>query len=123
VGVWNTTLGDIKWDRGEARPDSGIFSSPTVADGVVYVGSNDGRVYSLRAADGTVRWSVSTRGDVTASPAVVDGTVFIGSLDGGVYAIRGKNSNESTDSRPVPTGASESTDRRSSPSVRPTPLR
>ena len=122
AGVWNTTLGDLKWDRGEARPDSGIFSSPTVADGTVYVGSNDGLVYGLRAADGTVRWTVSTRGDVTASPAVVDGTVFIGSLDGGVYAIRGENGGGSADSRTSGAGSSESTDRGAPPAGRPTPL-
>lgn len=123
AGAWNTTLGEVKWDPGEARPDSGIFSSPTVADGTVYVGSNDGRVYALAAADGTVRWTVSTRGDVTASPAVVDDTVFIGSLDGGVYAIRGENGSESVGSDRPPTGASESADRRSLPPVRPTPPR
>jgi len=62
-------------------------SSPIVVDGVIYVGSTDGRIYALSAKDGSVRWSYQTRGIVRASPALADGRVICGSWDGQVYAL------------------------------------
>jgi eukaryotic-like serine/threonine-protein kinase len=62
-------------------------SSPVVADGVVYVGSTDGRIYAVAAADGKEKWHFQTRHVVRATPAVVDGRVFCGSFDGTVYAL------------------------------------
>ena len=34
-----------------------VFSSPTVVGGVVYVGSNDGKVYAIDAATGGAKWA------------------------------------------------------------------
>jgi beta propeller repeat protein len=64
-----------------------IASSPTVADGKLYVGSDDGNVYALDASTGTQIWSHATGGSVESSPAVVDGMVFVGSYDSNVYAL------------------------------------
>ena len=65
-------------------------SSPALcADGTVYVGSNDGRLYALNP-DGTLKWRFRTGEVGRSSPAVgADGTVYCGSYDGGLYAIRG----------------------------------
>lgn len=65
----------------------GFISSPSVVDGTVYVGSNDGRIYAIDAAEGTKRWQVETEWVIFASPAVVDGTVYVGGRDGNMYAI------------------------------------
>jgi outer membrane protein assembly factor BamB len=62
-------------------------SSPTVVDGVVYVGSADGRIYALSAADGKERWHFQTNHVVRATPAVVQGRVYCGSFDGNIYAL------------------------------------
>jgi Serine/threonine protein kinase len=64
-----------------------VTSSPAVVGGTVYIGSNDGKVYALEIATGSVRWTYRTGGVVGSSPAVVDGTVYIGSNDGRVYAL------------------------------------
>jgi outer membrane protein assembly factor BamB len=64
-----------------------FLSSPAVADGVVYFGSGDGRVYAVDAATGVERWHVQTGDVVHASPAVVGGVVFVGSWDGDFYAL------------------------------------
>lgn len=64
-----------------------IFSSPTVAAGVVYVGSTDGKLYAVRASDGSQVWAFTTNGAVNSSPAVWNGLVFFSSLDGNVYAL------------------------------------
>ena len=39
---------------------SNVYSSPAVANGVVYVGSYDGNVYALKAGTGAKLWSYAT---------------------------------------------------------------
>ncbi|MCW4055213.1 MAG: PQQ-binding-like beta-propeller repeat protein, partial [Candidatus Bathyarchaeota archaeon] len=65
----------------------GSVSSPAVADGILYVGSTDDRVYALNASTGNTIWSYTTGDCVFSSPCVADGKVFIGSDDGKVYAL------------------------------------
>jgi outer membrane protein assembly factor BamB/mono/diheme cytochrome c family protein len=69
------------------RTGGPVFSSPTVVDGMVCVGSDDGSVYMLDAATGSERWRFLTGDTVSSSPAVLDGVVYIGSNDGNVYAL------------------------------------
>jgi len=80
VYALDTADGSVQWEF-----DTGgrVSSSPTVADGVVFVGGRgeDGSVYALDAADGSSRWEFQaeeTFGFLSA-PTVVDGIVFIGS--------------------------------------------
>jgi outer membrane protein assembly factor BamB len=56
-----------------------VFSSPVVANGVTYVGSEDGNVYALNANTGVKLWSYNTGAGVDSSPAVANGVVYIGS--------------------------------------------
>ena len=60
-----------------------MTSSPAVANGVVYVGSNDDSIYALNASTGTLLWSYSAGESVSSSPAVADGVVYVGSLNYG----------------------------------------
>ena len=46
-----------------------------MANGVVYVGSDDENVYALNASTGAKLWSYPAGG---SSPAVVNGTLYIG---------------------------------------------
>ncbi|MEI6519941.1 MAG: PQQ-binding-like beta-propeller repeat protein [bacterium] len=65
-----------------------IYSSPALgADGTVYVGSQDKKLYAVNP-DGTQRWAFTT-GDVVWSPALgADGTVYVGSFDSNkLYAV------------------------------------
>jgi outer membrane protein assembly factor BamB len=80
-----------RWTHGT---DGGVSSSPAVAGGTVYVGSADGSVYALSAADGSEQWTYGTGDGVGSSPAVDDGTVYVGSLDGSVYALSAANGEE-----------------------------
>ncbi|RZB13734.1 hypothetical protein StrepF001_42475 [Streptomyces sp. F001] len=64
-----------------------MHSSPAVANGIVYIGSGDGRIYALNAASGNVRWTYETGDVVWSSPTVADGIVYIGSIDHRVYAL------------------------------------
>ena len=62
-------------------------SAPSIANGVVYVGSFDDSLYALNASTGELLWSYQTGGNVGYSPAVADGTVYAGSYDHTLYAF------------------------------------
>jgi len=85
------------------------FSSPAVVDGVVYIGSFDGKLYAFKA-DGCGSsscqplWSGKTGNDITSSPAVANGVVYIGSADHKLYAFAAKGCGKSACS-PLWTGA------------------
>jgi outer membrane protein assembly factor BamB len=83
----------IAWHHGTGSSTEGINSSPVVAGGVVYVGSDDGRVYAFRSRGGSQLWSSSTGGTVRSTPAVEGTRVFVGSSDGYLYAFRTDDGN------------------------------
>lgn len=65
-----------------------------MANGVVYIGSDDDNIYALDAHTGAKLWSYATGGGVDSSPAVVNGVVYVGSSDGNVYAFSLKQGQE-----------------------------
>jgi outer membrane protein assembly factor BamB len=75
-----------------ATTGNGIDSSPAVANGVVYVGSYDGKLYAyaVGCASGggtcTPLWTATTGGAIDSSPAVANGVVYVGSMDHKLYA-------------------------------------
>ena len=71
-----------------------IASSPAVANGVVYVGSDDHNLYAFDAATGAPLRVLLTGGPVTSSPAVANGVVYVGSEDGYLYAFSLPPSND-----------------------------
>lgn len=73
-----------KWHMGTLKA---ITSSPAVADGKVYVGSQDGSLYAWNGANGKLAWSYPTGGAIASSPAVANGRVFVLSSGGIFYAI------------------------------------
>jgi len=64
-----------------------VFSSPIVANGVVYIGSQDKKLYALDAETGSVLWSYTTGQPIDSSPTVINGMLYVGSWDGKVYAF------------------------------------
>ena len=69
-----------------------IVSSPAVAGGVVYAGSNDNSLYAFDASGCGAAvcqpvWTAATMGPVQSSPAVAGGVVYVGSDVGGLYAF------------------------------------
>ena len=67
--------------------DGWVVNAPTVAGGVVYVGSDDNHVYAIDAETGALLWSFQTGDVIRSTPTVTDGVVYIGSNDNLVYAI------------------------------------
>ena len=62
-----------------------IYSTPTVANGVVYVGSY-GNLYALNASSGAKLWSYGTGTGVPWTPEVANGMVYFGAGNN-VYAL------------------------------------
>lgn len=67
------------------------MSSPAVDSGVVFFGCEDGAVYAVNAASGTLKWKYSSS-DIfeDVAPTVDSGVVYIGSVSNGagnLYAL------------------------------------
>ena len=64
-----------------------VLSSPTVVDGMVYVGSWDHCLYCLDAYDGSLEWEYETGDWVSSSPAIVNSRVYFVSNDSYLYCL------------------------------------
>jgi len=67
-----------------------VTSSPSVVDGVVYIGSLDRNLYALDATTGALLWKydIGERNDyVSSSPAVSNGVVYVGGLKTKIHAL------------------------------------
>ena len=76
--LWSVELEDI------------VESTPTVVDGVVYVGSSNMPpydVYAIDAVSGAILWTTVVSGQVNSSPAVVNGSVYVNTFDGYLWAF------------------------------------
>ena len=64
-----------------------VVNAPTVADGMVFAGSDDNFVYALDAGTGDMLWRFETGDVIRSSPTVTGGAVYVGSNDNYVYAL------------------------------------
>ena len=76
---WNFTTGGA------------VVSSPSVADGIAYFGSQDKNIYAVDARDGDFIWKFATGNRIESSPAVANGKVYTGTDDGYVYCLDAYN--------------------------------
>jgi outer membrane protein assembly factor BamB len=88
---WRTRVGDqpvVRLPPSDPRSRFDRFGSDvTVAGRRLYLGTHDGRVLCLDAADGKPVWQYASGDSVLAAPAVEGGRVYFGSYDGNVYAL------------------------------------
>ena len=73
--------------RWKFTTDGAVISSPSVADGMVYVGSQDKNIYCLDSRTGSLVWNFTTGARIKSSPAIADGMVYVGPDDGNVYCL------------------------------------
>jgi len=89
--VWqfDTHGGEIKRDLpgNESATYDYQCSAASVADGAVFIGSADKRVYAIDEKTGIEKWHFDTQGVVRSTPAVANGKLFFGSYDHNVYAL------------------------------------
>ena len=93
VAALDVTTGGIVW---QVRPGGPLRGAPTVADGALYVVSQDNQIYSLRQTDGHVNWNQPASLEIagifgSAAPAVGQGTVVAGFSSGELNAYRYEN--------------------------------
>ncbi len=67
-----------------------VRSSPTVAEGILYIGSYDNNLYALDAKTGRFIWKYATEGGIASSPCVWRDMVLVGSEDRVFYAINAR---------------------------------
>jgi outer membrane protein assembly factor BamB len=95
----NATTGEQRWrvrlqaavERLPPSKDGSRYddraSAVTLADGRLYVGTDDGHLLALNPADGSHIWNFPANGSVVGTPVVASGRVYVGSFDGHVYAL------------------------------------
>ena len=80
-----------KFDSGKA-----IGSSPSICEGVIYFGNDNGQLYAVNMSVGQEKWRYQTKqGRLLSSPirtsaAVEDGVVYFGNNDKQFYAVEAK---------------------------------
>ncbi|MFQ6060162.1 MAG: PQQ-binding-like beta-propeller repeat protein, partial [Thermoplasmata archaeon] len=81
---WTVEPGNLNWGDG----------SPTIADGKVFIGGSDRKIYNIDLETGTVLWTFQTLSSggsnwgLYAAPAVWNGHVYVAACDGYVYQIK-----------------------------------
>lgn len=93
VVALEAATGKVLW---RAKPGAPLRGAPTLANGQVYVLSQDNQLYALSQADGTLVWnasgSIETQGVFgVAAPATSQGTVIAGFSSGELNAYRYEN--------------------------------
>jgi len=87
IGYSSSITPETKYIEWSYSTSLDLKSSPAVADGKVFIGSDDKKIYCLDADTGDKIWSFTTNGVVDSSPAVADGKVFFGSRDKSIYCL------------------------------------
>jgi eukaryotic-like serine/threonine-protein kinase len=85
VYALDAATGDTIWASHVASPGAGVWASPALAQGKMFIASNDAfgpNTYALDAETGLLLWEAYNPIEVTlASPAVAYGLVYLGSND------------------------------------------
>jgi outer membrane protein assembly factor BamB len=55
-----------------------ISASPTVVNGMLYLGTNGGRLYAIDAATGAIRWTFLAHNGLKSNPLIYGGLVIMG---------------------------------------------
>ena len=93
-GAWSAldvATGKILWQTADPTANTIDRGSVSVANGVMYAGSNAGQMYALDAATGNILWNFASGGTVIDGPSIVDGTLYWGS---GYRNIQGTGNNK-----------------------------
>jgi outer membrane protein assembly factor BamB len=87
TGVYQSSAPHLTAAKWKFQTSGKVFSSPALAGGLVYAGSNDGNLYAIHASDGSLAWKFAANLGIASSPAVDAGVVYFSSVDGYIYAV------------------------------------
>lgn len=68
-----------------------VRGSPSIFQGILYIGSYDNNLYALNAADGKFQWKYPTDGGIVSRPALFDGNVYFGSEDKRLHVVSARS--------------------------------
>jgi len=71
-----------------------IWSTPVVADNVVYIASADHYLYAIHAESGNEIWRFETKAAIMSTPLLANGRVYIGGCDRKFYDIEAAREEE-----------------------------
>ncbi len=64
-----------------------IRGTPTLHQGMLFIGCYDNNLYALNAADGQFQWKYATEGGIVSRPIVFDNNVIFGSEDKRLHVV------------------------------------
>lgn len=67
--------------------ERGVWAEPLLADGILYVGSMDHKLYAVNAETGEELWRVDLGGAIADTPVLYDGNLYIGSFARKIFRI------------------------------------
>jgi outer membrane protein assembly factor BamB len=76
--VWKTDLG------------TAVVSDPLLADGFLYVGTIDGKMFKINASTGDIVWTYEGETKIKSiwtKPVILDGVLFFATEDGNIFAL------------------------------------
>jgi len=82
-----SNISSLRWvypREGNLQP---FVSGLVEADGKLFIGGSDGRVYALDATTGDKLWEFATGEKIWGTPAIDGNTLYIGSFDKKLYAL------------------------------------
>ena len=96
-----TTMPSHRWNNPALFVSGNLFLSPSISigsSGTLYLGSNDGYIYSINSENGSENWKTqinntynvpfNSPNSIYTTPAISsDGTIYVGSNEGYIYAI------------------------------------
>lgn len=86
--LWRAETGAAKDQQLNQQNAFYVSATPSIADGIVYVGSLDNSVYALDARSGAKLWNFPTNDQIAySSPTPVNGVICVGSNDKSLYAL------------------------------------
>ncbi len=86
TGVATSKLPDKLVELWTFATNDTIEAAPTVQNGVVFVGSQDGFLYAIDAANGTQKWKYEGN-PFKATPSIYEGRIYIGDGDGIFHCV------------------------------------
>lgn len=94
LDCYDAATGESKWQFssfGAAVGNSGSFSSPVSAGGMIFAGCSDSYFYAVDASNGTLKWKLGSAVQAGGVPAgnvtVSNGVVFVGRPQNTFYAL------------------------------------
>ena len=95
--LWAWGLGDLPPLKGLAwaaavRGDR-LMASPVVADGLLYVAAQEGRLHALDADTGARAWTYETGGRLFGAPTLAGDALLIGDRAGALHALDARTGN------------------------------